>query len=136
MSYGMAVALQSAVYQRLTADATLTGLIGTAVFDELPSGVFPATYVTLGPEVAVERSDKTGGGALHRFSVAVISDAAGFAHPKAVAVAICDALQDAALTLSRGHLVSLNFERAVASREEAASLRRIELRFAARVDDQ
>ena len=54
---------------------------------------------------------------------------------KAVGVAISDALHQADLSLSRGHLVDLRFDRAVASREEAGTLRRLDLRFVARVDD-
>ncbi|GAA6207821.1 DUF3168 domain-containing protein [Cognatishimia sp. WU-CL00825] len=135
MSYGVSVALQSAIYQCLQSDAALNSLIGTAVFDEVPGGTIPSTYVTLGPEIALDRSDKTDAGALHRFTVSVVSDAPGFSNSKAVAVAVSDALHQTALGLSRGHLISLVFERAAASREEAANLRRIDLRFAARVED-
>lgn len=135
MSYGVAVALQAAVYQHLLADGDLTGLIGSAIYDEVPNGTIPSTYVTLGPETALDRSDGDGGGALHRFEVSVVSDVSGFAGAKAVAVAVSDALADADLALARGALVALRFERAVANREEAANLRRIDLRFAARVQD-
>ena len=83
MSYGVAVALQSAIYQALLADAGVSSLVGAAIFDELPGGVIPSTYVTLGPEVAVDQSDKTGVGAEHRFQMSVVSDVSGFAtsHP-------------------------------------------------------
>ncbi|MGH1465769.1 MAG: DUF3168 domain-containing protein [Cognatishimia sp.] len=135
MSYGVSVALQAAVYQHLQTDAQLGSLIGTAVFDEVPNGTIPSTYVTLGPEIAQDRSDKTDAGALHRFTVTVVSEEPGFSTSKAVAVAVSDALHQAELNLSRGHLISLMFERAAASREEAANLRRIDLRFAARVED-
>ena len=135
MSYGVAVALQSAVYQALLADAGVSSLVGAAVFDELPGGVIPSTYVTLGPEVVVDQSDKTGVGAEHRFQVSVVSDVSGFATAKAVAVAVSDALHTQNLALARGTLVAMRFDRAVASREEAANLRRIDLRFVARVED-
>lgn len=135
MSYGVSVALQSAIYQALLADAGVSGLVGAAVYDEVPGGVIPATYVTLGPEVVVDQSDKTGVGAAHRVTVSVVSDVSGFATAKGVAVAISDALHNADLMLARGTLVALRFERAVASREEAANLRRIDLRFGARVED-
>lgn len=135
MSYGVSVALQSAIYQALLADAGVSALVGTAVYDEVPGGVIPSTYVTLGPEVAVDQSDKTGVGAEHRVMVSVVSDVSGFATAKGVAVAISDALHNADLVLTRGTLVALRFDRAVASREEAANLRRIDLRFAARVED-
>ena len=58
------------------------------------------------------------------------------AFAKAVAAAISDTLVDADLTLSRGRLVGLWFERATARRSgTAGSARRIDLRFRARVED-
>ena len=49
--------------------------------------------------------------------------------------AVSDALVDASLILSRGKLVSLNFHRARARRVQDADMRRIDLRFRARVED-
>ncbi len=135
MSYGVSVALQAAVYQHLLADPSLVALVGSAIYDEVPNGTIPATYVSLGPEVALGRSDGSSAGAEHRFVVSVVSDVAGFATAKGVAIAVSDALDAAELSLARGALVSLRFDRAEASREEAANLRRIDLRFVARVDD-
>lgn len=136
MSYGVALALQVAVFEQLSAHADLAALIGDAIFDEVPAGAIPATYVAIGPDVALDRSDQTANGALHRLTVSVVSDLAGFAPAKAAAVAVSDALHGADLALSRGHLVALRFERAVASKDESANLRRIDLRFAARVEDE
>jgi len=48
---------------------------------------------------------------------------------------VSDALLDATLILSRGTLVSLNFYRARARRVQDADMRRIDLRFRARVED-
>lgn len=136
MSYGMGAALQAAVYQELLADAGVTALVGTAIYDALPAGTLPATYVTLGPEDARDRSDQTGAGAEHRFTVTVTTTASGFAGAKDVAAAICDALIDADLTLSRGLLVGLWFDRAVAERSgSGGTVRTITLRFRARVED-
>lgn len=130
MSYGVAAALQAAVYQRLVA-----ALPGVAVHDALPFGTAPGTFVLLGPEEALDASDGSGAGALHRFTVSVISDATGFLQAKGLAVQISDALVDAGLVLARGRLVSLGFEKAQARRLEAGAARRIDLRFAARVED-
>jgi len=130
MSYGVAAALQAAVYQRLVAM-----LVGVQVHDALPPGAGTGTFVLIGPEEARDASDKTGGGAEHRFLVSVISDATGFLEAKEIAVAISDALVDAPLVLARGRLVSLAFQRAVAKRLQAGESRRIDLRFAARVED-
>lgn len=135
MSYGMAAALQEAVFQRLTGDAAVTALASSAIYDVVPSGSLPALYVTLGQEEVRDASDKTGGGARHDFTVSVVSDGSGFLAAKTIAAAISDALVDADLSLTRGRLVALDFLRARASREGTGQLRRIELRFRARIED-
>ncbi|MFK7877433.1 MAG: DUF3168 domain-containing protein [Paracoccaceae bacterium] len=135
MSYAVAAALQTAIYQTLIADTTVSGLIGTAVYDAVPSGAVPDLYISLGPEIASDASDKTGSGALHRFTISVISNAPGFATAKTLAAAICDALVDGDLSLSRGRVVHLNFDKAAAARIGAGNGRKIDLRFAARVED-
>jgi len=135
MSYGVAPALQAAVYQRLAADAALAALVGPAIYDALPPGILPPLYVVIGPEVVRDRSDMTGHGAEHDFTVSVVTEAAGFASAKAAAAAVSDALVDAPLTLSRGQLVGLAFWRAQAARVGAGDQRQINLTFRARVDD-
>ncbi|MCA0873655.1 DUF3168 domain-containing protein [Seohaeicola saemankumensis] len=136
MSYAMAAPLQEAVYQHLTSDAGLNALIGGAIYDALPAGPVPETYVSLGPEEVRDRSDASGAGALHRFTVSVVSEAEGFAAAKAIAAAIGDALLNGTLVLSRGRVVGLWFERASARRTgRAGQVRRIDLRFRARVED-
>ena len=134
MSYGVAAALQGAVYQALCDDAALAALVGSAIHDAAPGGTPTGTWVSLGPEEARDASDKTGGGAVHDFTVSVISDAAGFAAAKAAAAAVSDALVDAPLVLARGRLVGLWFVRARAARAAQGSLRRIDLTFRARVE--
>ncbi|MBZ8118513.1 DUF3168 domain-containing protein [Roseovarius sp. LXJ103] len=135
MSYAASAALQAAVYQRLRDDPEVTLGVGAAIFDALPPGILPDTYVTLGPEEVRDRSDGTGGGAWHRFTISVVTQTAGFQSAKAIAAAIGDALVDADLSLSRGRLASLSFDRARARREGSGQLRRIDLTFRARVQD-
>ncbi|MFV0513150.1 MAG: DUF3168 domain-containing protein [Jhaorihella sp.] len=136
MSYGVSVALQEAVYRRLLDDPAVSGLVGAGVYDALPDGPVPETYVSLGPEDVRDRSDAEGAGALHRFTVSVISEARGFAAAKTVAGAVGDALLHGELALTRGRLVGLWFERASARRSgRAGQVRRIDLRFRARVED-
>jgi hypothetical protein len=132
MSYGSAAALQAAVYAQLTSAAALAGVL---VVDAVPTGSGAGTFVLIGPEEVIDRADKTGGGAEHRLVVSVISDATGFAAAKAVAVAVSDALDNAALILTRGRLVSLRFLRARAQRLDAGGARRIDLSFRARIED-
>ena len=131
MSYAAAAALQTAVFGALTAAPALTGV---TVVDAMPPGTTPGTFVLIGPEVAVDQSDGTGAGAEHRFTVSVISDATGFMPAKTVAAAVSDALLGGSMTLGTGHLVSVNFQRAVARRLDEGTTRRIDLTFRARVD--
>lgn len=135
MSYGAASALQTAVYQALTNDPGVTALVGTSVFDALPAGTLPPLYVVLGAENARDASDKTGGGALHEFTVTIVTESAGFSSAKDTAAAVSDALVNADLTLSRGTLVSLNFFKAKAARIGTGDMRQINLIFRARVAD-
>ncbi|WP_039019189.1 DUF3168 domain-containing protein [Halocynthiibacter namhaensis] len=135
MSYGVASALQSAVYQRLAANSDLAFLVGTAIYDTVPAGVIPATYVSLGPEDVRDRSDQTGAGALHFVTVSVVTDEAGFQTAKDVAAVVSDALIDAELILARGKLIYMRFDRATARRVGVGETRRIDIRFRARVED-
>ena len=59
MSYGVAAALQQAVFERLRGDAALEALVGDAIYDAVPNGAVPPLYVTLGPEDARARDDAT-----------------------------------------------------------------------------
>jgi hypothetical protein len=135
MSYAMAAALQAAIYTRLAADPALSALVGPAIYDAVPSGPLPPLYVVLGNEDVRDASDKTGSGADHALSITVLSEASGFAGAKAAAGAICDALLGAALPLTRGTLVALNFTKAKASRTTTGNMRQITLIFRARVAD-
>lgn len=135
MSYALSAPLQAAVFGALSADAALNALVGEAIFDAEPAGALPLSYVSLGGERARDRSDKTGGGALHEFDIAVVTEAEGFLTAKQIAAAVSDALVDADLPLSRGRLVYLRFVRARAARAERGRIRRIDLTFRARVQD-
>ncbi|MDA8585736.1 DUF3168 domain-containing protein [Rhodobacteraceae bacterium] len=135
MSFGTANALQAAIYQHLQSDATLTALVGDAIFDEMPPGPVEGTYLSLGDGDVRDMSDKTGGIAEHRPVLSVLSDAEGFALAKTAAAAATDALLDADLVLARGRVVSLTFSKARARRVRAGQVRRIDLTFRAIVED-
>lgn len=135
MSYGVAGALQTAVYQALVADAGLSALVGSNIFDTAPPGPVPVLYVSLGDEEVRDLSDKTGAGASHEFTISVVSETAGFLAAKEVATAISDILTGSSLTLSRGRIIALNFLRARARRVQDGAVRRIDLRFRALVED-
>ena len=131
MSYQAAAALQAAVFARL---AGFPALSAVAILDATPPGNAPGSFVLIGPELALDQSDKTGPGAEHRFDISVISDAAGFLSAKTIAAAVSDALVDADLTLTTGRLVSLQFQRAKAARLVQGDTRRIDLTFRARIE--
>lgn len=134
MSYAVSAPLQAAIYAQLTGDTALAALVGTNIFDALPLGTLPTLYVAIGPELVQEASDVTGAGTWHEFTVSVVTEVAGFQGAKETAGAVSDALDGADLTLTRGRLVGLWFRKAKATRE-AAGLRRIDLTFRARVED-
>ncbi|MEM7470042.1 MAG: DUF3168 domain-containing protein [Pseudomonadota bacterium] len=135
MSYAISAPLQTAVFSALSTDTALQSLVGAAVFDAEPAGALPESYVTLGGERARDRSDKTGGGAIHEFDISVVTEAQGFYSAKQIAAAVSDALVDADLPLARGSLTYLRFVRARAARSEKGRIRRIDLTFRARVQD-
>lgn len=135
MSYAVSFGLQAEVYQALTGSAALSGLVGGAIYDALPTGTLPSLYVALGPEEVRDRSDKTGSATQHDFVVSVVSDAAGFAAAKEAAGAVSDALEAATLSPARGSVVSLRFLRARAVRVGTGATRRINLTFRAYVED-
>lgn len=135
MSFAFSGPLQAAVYAALSGDAALSALIGTEIYDAVPSGAVPAMYVRLGSETVSDASDVSGAGAVHRFNVSVITTDPGFSGAKAVSGAVSDVLHDAALTLSRGQLISMRFERAVVRRTDSEATRQIDMRFRARVSD-
>ncbi|MDO6478081.1 DUF3168 domain-containing protein [Shimia thalassica] len=135
MSYALSEALQSAIFQHLQSDVELSASLSGAIYDAVPQGDLPATYVMLGAETVRDRSDMSQCGAEHLLTFSVLSSEAGFAVAKSIAGRISDILQEADLSLSRGRLVFLKFDRATARREGSANTRRIDLKFRARVED-
>jgi hypothetical protein len=129
------VGLQAAVFARLRDDAELAALVGAAVYDAPPALAPDETeYVLLGEETVRANGTKTSEGALHDFSVTVVSGRDGFDGAKRVAAAVGAALVDAPLALEAGRLVALRFLRAAAERGAAPAKRRVTLRFRAVVD--
>lgn len=135
MSYAVSKSLQGAVYSALSGDATLSGLVGSNVFDAVPAGVAPDLYVSLGPEDVSTRTDSSGTLTTHRIIISVVGSSAGFSALKDAAGAVSDILDGADLTLSRGTLVAIDFEKARARKTTGNSDRRIDLWFRAIVQD-
>lgn len=135
MSYAMSLALQTAVFARLSRTEALVSGMGAAVFDALPPGDVPDLYLALGAEKVRDASDAGGQGTIHDFTLSVVSTAAGFASAKQAAAIAIDALTGHALTLSRGRALALRFHRAAAARVGTGDTRRIDLTFRARLTD-
>ncbi|SFG28084.1 DUF3168 domain-containing protein [Sulfitobacter dubius] len=135
MTYALSGALQAAIYGHLQDDPGLTALIGDAVYDAMPGGDLPETYVLLGKETAKDASDADAAGAEYRFVVSVVTSAPGFVTAKNVASVICDLLHGAVPVLSRGHIVDMTFQKAAARRIDGAAGREIDLQFRARLAD-
>lgn len=134
MSLQASAALQVALYDLLTGDSALAALVPGGIFDAAPPATPPSTYVILGEEDVIDRSDLSGAGAEHRVLVQVLSDAAGFATAKAASARIGALLPGATPTLSTGRVVAIWFHQAQARRAEGNALRRIDLRFRVRVE--
>lgn len=135
MSYQLAPALQTAIFQHLSGDAALSAFLGSAIYDAIPPATPPSTYVLIGPEEVTDASDKTGHGAEHRLTISVLTNATGFLPAKEIAARITELLDTPALALTRGRLVAMWFDRAEARKIEGDQTRRIDLRFRARVED-
>ena len=137
MSYAGSEALQRAVYQRLTGNPGVTAQVGSEIYDAAPPVAqvsLPDLYVHFGAERVRDAGSKTHRGATHDFSVFVHASTTGFLRAKAAAGAICDALIDAEMVLSRGSLVGLSFLSAQANRGRSPTRRQIELRFRAMIN--
>ena len=138
MTYALSEPLQRAVYEALSGDADLSALIGSDIFDApLPQDFksAPTDYILLGSEVVRDRSSKTSDGAVHDLTVGIYSNAEGFMQSKKIAAAVCDALLDATLPLSRGSVICLRFLKARADAGAPPNRRRITLTFRAFVED-
>ena len=133
MSYALGSALQTAVFGLLSGDAELGALIG-GIHDAPPPGTPQGTYAILGEDEALDRGDATGAGAEHRLTVSVVSDAAGFLLAKQAAARIADLLTWATPPLAGGRVVAIWFQDARARRLDGGKLRRIDLRFRARIE--
>lgn len=134
MSYQSADALQTALYQLLSSDTDLTSLVPGGIFDATPPGTPQGTYVVLGAEEVIDRSDVTGPGAEHRVTISVVSDAAGFLTAKQAAAHISAVLPGQTPTLSTGRVVAIWFHQATAQKTDGGTTRRVDLRFRIRIE--
>jgi Protein of unknown function (DUF3168) len=102
--------LQTAIYSALSADATLTGLLGgTKVFDDVPRGTeFP--YVTIGQSRVRDWSTGTDRGDEHIVTLHVWSRDNGRKSVEAIIDAIAAGLHDQPLAVTGHRLINLRRE--------------------------
>lgn len=136
MTYALSEGLQVAFFDVLSSTAAISGQIGNAIYDEVPDGQLPETYITLGVETVRDRSGSKATVAVHDLVVSVLSSVSGFREAKAVAGAISDSLTGARPVLARGRVVETWFVRARARRVQQQDKRRIDLTFRVLVQDE
>ncbi len=111
-------ALQQSLYEAITADAGLTGIVGGVprVYDDVPPApAFP--YITIGQSTVRDWSTGSETGEEHLLTLHVWSRAAGRQETHAVMDAVRSALSDRALTLAGHRLVNLRHELSEARRD-------------------
>ena len=110
-------ALQQSIYQAVTTDVDLTGLMGTPrLYDDVPQGAdFP--YLTLGQSTVRDWSTGTDAGEEHVLTLHVWSRARGRGETHEIMGALRTALNDRVLPLSGHRLVNLRHELSEARRD-------------------
>ena len=128
-------ALQKALFQALSGDGVLTGLIGAGrIFDRQVTRA-PLPYIVFGEIVSQDWSTASETGSEHRVTIDVWSGAEGRAQAQAIAAAIHDILHDADLPLADGFvLVSLRHGETRTARETGRRRHRARLVFRAAID--
>jgi hypothetical protein len=117
MTISASAALRAAVHDALSADVSLTSLLGgPKVYDEPPrSAAFP--YVTLGEMRVSDFSTGDGSGEEHQLVLHAWSRQGGHKEAHLIAGALLSALDDAPLTLADHRLVNFRFAVADVRRE-------------------
>ena len=131
MPTAASVALRAAIHGALTADATLTSLLGgPKIYDQPPrSATFP--YVTLGEARVSDFSTGSEPGAEHQLTLHAWSRQGGHKEAHAIAGALLQALDDAALTLADHRLINFRFSVADVRREADGRIYHALVRFRA-----
>lgn len=119
--------VQTAVYDALTGDATLTALVN-GVFDHVPEGTdYP--YVELGEATATAENSHDRTGKDQVLTLHVWSDHHGYSEALNIAARIAVLLEHQALTLTNDHHVYTQFEFAQTLRDPDPAVRHVPVRF-------
>lgn len=126
--------LQTAIFQSLQTGAEGRSFESADVFDAPPSDALPDVYILIGQERVTDRSDITGGAALHEIELRILSVHESFATAKEVASDVCEVLTEGSLSLASGKLCRLQFRTARAGLARGSDQRLIILKFRAFID--
>lgn len=126
----LSLALQEAIHGQLS--AALPDEV--PVFDAVPTGGLPETYVLLG-EGEARPARRVPGVQEHFAQVVIVTQQRGFATAKAIAAMVSDALAVPPI-LSEGRALSMRLVRERARRGKGQARRRVELTFRARIADE
>jgi hypothetical protein len=112
-----AIALQQAIFAKLTSDAATTAALGgTRIYDDVPARAeFP--FMTFGQSTERDWSTGTDQGYEHLITLHVWSRARGRKEAQSVIAAARDALHDQDLTLDGHRLINLSHEYSEARRD-------------------
>lgn len=123
-------ALQAALFARLKNDATLTGLIGGRVYDEVPEGT-TSDYVTLGDHLSTPDNDLTSFGRETTVTVHVWTRADGMKRGQTIANRINELLdhQESSLSVAGHDVVAIRQDFDQALRDPDQAWRHHVLRF-------
>jgi len=131
------LALQTALFEHLRADPTLSETLGgPRIYDAPPhaqSGEGPPPYITLGDETVTAWDTKTEDGTAHELTFTVWSAERGFSQVKAIQAALADALATAP-GLENARISDLRFVSSATRRERRTRLRRADCVYRALVE--
>ena len=109
--------LQQSIFAALTADATLTALLGAGrIYDDVPQGTSPP-YLAFGQTTARDWSTAGEDGTEHIVTLHVWSAARGKKQAHEILGAVRAALHDRPLTLTGHRLINLRHESSEARRD-------------------
>lgn len=127
----LSLALQRSLISVLRSDAPLTTLLGGAhIYDAPPhaeQGLLP--HIILGDDSISNWPTKDSDGAEHTIMLTIWSDGQGYSEVKSIMAALYNAVEENALAIDGGQVISLRFLSARTSRESAGRLRRALCRF-------
>lgn len=122
-----ALALQTAMFTHLRADAALAAALGgPRIYDAPPhaqSGEGPPPFITIGDESITAWDTKTEDGTAHDLTFTIWSALRGFSQVKAIQSALADALETVP-SLPDARIADLRFVSSETSRERRSRLRR------------